>query len=128
MDDLRELYEEIILEHNRNPRNYGRKPDGANRSAHGYNPLCGDEVQVHVRLDDDVVADVSFEGRGCAICTAFSRLRRRSCPRPVDGTECSASIIRGTASLGISRLLLHIRACDDGGLDRARHQLLDSVR
>ncbi|MGI9334564.1 MAG: Fe-S cluster assembly sulfur transfer protein SufU, partial [Gammaproteobacteria bacterium] len=74
MDDLRELYEEIILDHNRNPRNYGPKPQGANRSAQGYNPLCGDEVEVHVRMEGDVVADVSFEGRGCAICTASASI------------------------------------------------------
>lgn len=78
MDDLRELYEDIILDHNRNPRNYGPSPAGTNRSAQGYNPLCGDEVQVHVRMDGDKIADVSFEGRGCAICTASASIMTES--------------------------------------------------
>jgi nitrogen fixation NifU-like protein len=72
--DLRSLYEEVILDHNRNPRNYPKKPDGCNCSAHGHNPLCGDEVQVHVRLQDGVIQDIGFEGHGCAISTASASL------------------------------------------------------
>ena len=72
--DLRALYEEVILDHNRNPRNYGRKPDGSNCSAHGHNPLCGDEVQVHLKVDDGVITDIAFEGHGCAISTASASL------------------------------------------------------
>ncbi len=72
--DLRALYEEVILDHNRNPRNYPKKPDGCNCSAHGHNPLCGDEVQVHVRLQDGVIQDIGFEGQGCAISTASASL------------------------------------------------------
>ena len=53
MDDLRDLYEDIILDHNRNPRNYPKRPDATNHSARGDNPLCGDEVQVHVVVEDD---------------------------------------------------------------------------
>ncbi len=74
MNDLRELYEEVILDHNRNPRNYPKKPQGCNHSAHGFNPLCGDEFQVHLRLKDDVIEDVGFEGAGCAISTASASL------------------------------------------------------
>jgi len=72
--DLRSLYEEVILDHNRNPRNYPKKPDGCNGTAHGHNPLCGDEVQVHVRLEDGVIQDIGFEGQGCAISTASASL------------------------------------------------------
>jgi nitrogen fixation NifU-like protein len=72
--DLRQLYEEIILDHNRNPRNYPRRPEGANRSAHGYNPLCGDDFHVHLTVEDGVVKDIGFEGHGCAISTASASL------------------------------------------------------
>lgn len=72
--DLRSLYEEVILDHNRNPRNYPKKPDRCNCSAHGHNPLCGDEVQVHLRIEDGVIKDIGFEGQGCAISTASASL------------------------------------------------------
>ena len=72
MSDLRELYQELILDHGRKPRNYRELPDA--RSADGYNPLCGDEVRVFVKLDGDVVEDVSFKGQGCAISTASASL------------------------------------------------------
>jgi nitrogen fixation NifU-like protein len=67
--ELRELYQEAILDHNRKPRNL-RKLDGANRTAEGYNPLCGDKVKVYLRIENDMVSDVSFEGSGCAISVA----------------------------------------------------------
>lgn len=73
-DDLRSMYEEVILDHNRNPRNYPKNPPGATHHAHGYNPLCGDEFTLHLRIDGDVVADVGFEGAGCAISTASASL------------------------------------------------------
>jgi len=74
MNDLRELYEEVILDHNRNPRNYPKKPGDCNRTAHGFNPLCGDEFQIHLTVDDGVIRDVGFEGAGCAISTASASL------------------------------------------------------
>ena len=69
MSDLSELYQEVILDHYRNPRNAHPLQD-ANRSAEGYNPLCGDRLKVHVRLVGDVIEDLSFEGTGCAISLA----------------------------------------------------------
>jgi len=73
-DDLRDLYQEVILDHGRNPRNFRRPPD-ANREAKGDNPLCGDKIAVYLRLDDaGVVQDVAFQGRGCAISTASASL------------------------------------------------------
>lgn len=73
MSDLRELYQTTILDHNKQPRNF-RVPEGANRSASGHNPLCGDRVVVHLVLEDGVVKDVGFQGAGCAISTASASL------------------------------------------------------
>lgn len=73
MTDLRDLYQELILDHGRRPRNF--KPlDGATRSAEGYNPLCGDKVKIYVKMDGDIVKDISFEGAGCAISTASASI------------------------------------------------------
>lgn len=73
MSDLRELYQEVILDHNKRPRNFGPLAD-ADRSAEGYNPLCGDRLTVHVKVEGDIVRDVSFEGSGCAISKASASL------------------------------------------------------
>lgn len=73
MTDSRDLYQEIILEHNRRPRNFGELA-GANRQAEGYNPLCGDKVHVFARLEGDKVAGLSFDGAGCAISQASASL------------------------------------------------------
>lgn len=69
MRDLKELYQSVILDHNRNPRNFGPLEE-ADGEAEGYNPLCGDRFTVRVRIEDDVIADVKFEGMGCAISKA----------------------------------------------------------
>jgi nitrogen fixation protein NifU and related proteins len=71
--DLRELYQDIILDHGRHPRNF-RAMEHPTHFAHGHNPLCGDRVTIFLKLDGDRVADVTFEGRGCAISTASSSL------------------------------------------------------
>jgi nitrogen fixation NifU-like protein len=73
MSDLRELYQETILDHTRRPRNFG-KLDGATAAAHGHNPLCGDRVTVYVGLEGDRLRDVRFEGQGCSISTASASL------------------------------------------------------
>lgn len=73
MNGLDDLYQEILLDHYRRPRNFGPLP-GANREADGHNPLCGDRVHVHVRLEGDRVADLRFEGSGCAISTASASM------------------------------------------------------
>lgn len=65
-DDLRELYQQVILDHNKNPRNYKELPN-ATRKVDGYNPLCGDHYTVFVELDGDTIKDISFTGNGCAI-------------------------------------------------------------
>jgi len=68
MDEMRELYQETILDHHRHPRNFKKLESG--KSSEGYNPLCGDRITVYVLLDGNVIEDVAFEGSGCAICTA----------------------------------------------------------
>jgi len=71
--ELSDLYQNVILDHNRRPRNRGRIPT-ANRSAHGDNPSCGDQCDVFLRLDGDRIAEISFEGSGCAISQASASL------------------------------------------------------
>jgi nitrogen fixation NifU-like protein len=73
MSDLEDLYQEVILDHNRTPRNCYAM-DCANRSADGHNPLCGDTVKVYLRIEDGVINEISFQGHGCAICTASCSL------------------------------------------------------
>jgi nitrogen fixation NifU-like protein len=73
MSDLTDLYQSVILDHNRRPRNRGR-PERADAQADGKNPLCGDQLTVWIALDGDVVADVRFEGAGCAISQASASL------------------------------------------------------
>jgi nitrogen fixation NifU-like protein len=69
LSDLRELYQQVILDHNKNPRNFHELPE-ADRKVEGYNPLCGDHYTVFVRFDDQNIAEVSFTGSGCAISKA----------------------------------------------------------
>ncbi len=73
MSDLRELYQEVILDHSKNPRNY-RRLEGANRMAEGYNPLCGDHFHLYLRMNGDRIADISFEGSGCALSKASASM------------------------------------------------------
>jgi len=68
-DDLRDLYQEVIFDHNRNPRNF-RVMENADREVEGFNPLCGDRLTLFLQLDDDVITDACFQGSGCAISTA----------------------------------------------------------
>jgi nitrogen fixation NifU-like protein len=73
MSDLRELYQEVILDHNRRPRNF-RVLEGANRTAEGYNPLCGDRLTLYLQVDGDVIRDAAFQGSGCAISKASASM------------------------------------------------------
>lgn len=72
-DELRELYQEVILDHNKKPRNFHALPEPA-RSSEGYNPLCGDRLTVFLRVENDIVQDVSFQGSGCAISKASASM------------------------------------------------------
>ena len=73
MSELNELYQETILEHNKNPRNF-REIEGADKEAVGNNPLCGDALRVFVKMDGDTVGDVAFKGSGCAISKASASM------------------------------------------------------
>ena len=73
MSELSELYQAVILDHNKKPRNF-RKLENASRSAEGYNPLCGDHLTVYVNMTDDSVQEIAFEGSGCAISKAAASM------------------------------------------------------
>ena len=105
-DDLRELYQEVILDHGKNPRNF-RHPEDANRDALGNNPLCGDRLHVYARLDAaGRVTDAAFEGRGCAISVASASMM--------------TDIVRGKTVDEVGRLFdtFH-RMCTEDGADGA---------
>jgi nitrogen fixation protein NifU and related proteins len=73
VSELSELYQQVILDHNKNPRNFHRLED-ANRSAEGFNPLCGDQLKVFMQIEDEKVKSISFEGSGCAISKAAASM------------------------------------------------------
>lgn len=73
MSELSELYQEVILDHNKSPRNY-RKCESCNHDAEGYNPLCGDHIWVYIDLEDDTIKDIAFQGMGCAISKSSASL------------------------------------------------------
>jgi nitrogen fixation NifU-like protein len=77
MNDLRDLYEELILDHNRHPRNFGL-PHGCNYQSHGINPLCGDDITVYLTVEDGVIKEAGFKGHGCAISTASASMMTES--------------------------------------------------
>ncbi len=84
MSDLRDLYQEVILDHGKRPRNHGRLSD-ANCSAEGHNPLCGDHLHVFVRTEDGKVLDARFEGAGCAISVASASMMTQAIVgKPID--------------------------------------------
>ncbi len=75
--DLRELYQEVILDHSRRPRNF-RQLERANRTAEGYNPLCGDQITLYLQVEGDVIENLGFQGDGCAISTASASMMTAS--------------------------------------------------
>ena len=77
MSDLRELYQDVILEHSKAPRNY-RELQDANHKAEGYNPLCGDHFTIYLHLEGDKIKDVTFQGSGCAISKASASMMTQS--------------------------------------------------
>lgn len=77
MADVGDLYQEVVMDHNRSPRNF-RKLEDADRTAEGYNPLCGDQVTVYIKMDGDVIKDISFQGSGCAISKASASMMTAS--------------------------------------------------
>ena len=93
--DLKELYREVILDHNRHPRNFGRL-DPADASADGHNPLCGDRLTVTLRMKSDVVDELKFEGNGCAISVASASMMSEA--------------VRGKSRTDVARLFDHVHA------------------
>ena len=77
MSELRELYQQVILDHHRKPRNF-RKLEGANRTAEGFNPLCGDQITLYLKVRDGVIEEAAFEGSGCAISRAAASMMTAS--------------------------------------------------
>jgi len=94
MSELSDLYQEIILDHNRRPRNYG-KLDHPTHQAQGHNPLCGDEISVFIKVADDRITDITFDGQGCAISKASASLMTsRLKGRTLDEVRSVASEVR----------------------------------
>ncbi len=77
MSELTDLYQEVILDHNRSPRNFKKLQD-ANRTAEGYNPLCGDHITLYIKLEGDVIREIGFQGSGCAISKASASMMTAS--------------------------------------------------
>ena len=103
MSDLAELYQQVILDHNRNPRNFKRL-EAANRKAEGNNPLCGDRIQLFVQVDGDKIADIGFQmplGAGCAISKASASLMTDAVKgKPVADAEAMFAAFRDMLSGG----------------------------
>lgn len=102
MSDLRELYQEVIFDHYRQPRNYGQLVN-ANRKAEGFNPLCGDKVKLYLQVENGVIADARFEGSGCAISTASASLmteiiKGKSTQQALDLLDKFHDLVTGAAS------------------------------
>ncbi len=92
MSELRDLYQELIVEHSKKPRNFG-KLEGADHTATGYNPLCGDKVTVYLMVEGDQVREIRWEGSGCAISTASASLMtERSKEKPRSETDALFAI------------------------------------
>ena len=108
--DLKELYRDVILDHNRRPRNFGRL-EGADACAEGHNPLCGDRLSVYVRMNGERVEDIRFEGSGCAISTASASLMTEA----VKGKERAA--VRQLFDR-VHTLLTHYEAAPDAALGK----------
>ena len=103
MSDLRELYQEVILDHNRRPRNF-HVLEGANRTAEGYNPLCGDRLTLYLQVDGDVITNAAFQGSGCAISKASS-CDRRSTGKSwwKNGPRCTHPVTRPVTCVSTQR-------------------------
>ncbi len=102
MSELSDLYQEVILEHNKNPRNF-REIEGADRIADGNNPLCGDALRVYVKLDGDTVSDVAFKGSGCAISKASASIMTQ--------------VVKGKSKEDAEALFHQFHSMVTGGLD-----------
>lgn len=105
MTDSRQLYQEVILDHNRKPRNWGALADATHR-AEGVNPLCGDRLQLGVKLNGDAVEAIAFEGESCAICKASASMM--------------TTVVKGKARADAEDLIREFRDMATGKLDPAK--------
>ena len=105
MSELSELYQQVILDHNKKPRNF-RKLAAANHTAEGYNPLCGDQLTVYLQLENDAVKDISFEGSGCAISKAAASMMTQA--------------VKGRTKQEAERLFAEFHKMVTGDLDEKR--------
>lgn len=112
MSDLRELYQEVILDHHKRPRNFGPLA-AANHNADGHNPLCGDRLTVHVDVADGVIRGVSFEGAGCAISRASASLM--------------TDAVKGKSVAEAERLFEEFRQMVTSGVDQAVEESLGKL-
>lgn len=112
MATLNALYQELILDHNRAPRNY-RSMDNANRRVEGYNPLCGDRLTVWLRMEGDLIEDVAFQGSGCAISRASASLM--------------TTAVKGKARPDVEALVDRFHRLVTGSLDPAETELLGKL-
>ncbi|HCX88116.1 MAG TPA: SUF system NifU family Fe-S cluster assembly protein [Gammaproteobacteria bacterium] len=120
MNELRQLYQEVILDHNRNPRNFGRLEQPTHQ-AQGINPLCGDELTVYLMLDkDDRIETVCFEGRGCAISTASASLMTE--------TLKGVSVAEADAYFDAFHALATGAAVPTAGLELSKLEVLSGVQ
>ena len=106
MDEIRDLYQEVILDHNKNPRNF-HKMEQADSALEGFNPLCGDHYTFYVKFDGDVIVDVSFEGSGCAISKASASIM--------------SSVLKGRTRAEAERLFELFTAIVTGKIDPVEH-------
>lgn len=98
MSDMRQLYQEVILDHNRKPRNFGSVL-GANRHAEGHNPLCGDHIKLSMNVLEDKIETIAFEGEGCAICKASASMMTGAVKgKSVRDAEAMVEEFRGMAT------------------------------
>ncbi len=108
MDELQELYQQIVLEHYRNPRNYGELPEATHR-AEGYNPLCGDRLEVMLRVREETIEDIRFRGSGCAISQASASVmttlvRGKSLAEVEELFERFHELVTGTGAVDLEQL------------------------
>ncbi len=120
MSGLRDLYQEVIFDHNRNPRNFGRL-ENANRTAEGNNPLCGDQLKLYMLVDaNGVIREVMFEGHGCAISTASASIMTETLKGKTE--EQAHEYFRSFHAMVTGESL------DDGAADVGKLEVLGGVR
>ena len=102
-DALRELYQEVILDHTKSPRNF-REIENASHDAKGHNPLCGDRLSLYILVEDDVIRDVSFKGAGCAISTASASMMTEALKGK---TEAEAEALFGAFHDVVTSIITH---------------------